>query len=75
MKLKEKIDIIQFLRNIEKCSSDVWFLSDEGDRLNLKSKLSQYIFSSITNQRKMIENGKIECDNEEDYQVLGAFLK
>ncbi len=75
MKLKEKIDMIQFLRNIQKCSSDVWFLSDEGDRLNLKSTLSQYIFSSITNQQKMIQSGNIECADEGDYQVLGAFLK
>ncbi len=75
MKLKAKIDMIQFWRCIQRCSSDVWFLSEEGDRLNLKSTLSQYIFSSAARQRKVMQNGKIECADEYDYQVLAAFLE
>lgn len=43
MKLQNKIDIDEFFKAIDGCEGKIELISDEGDRLNLKSKLSQYI--------------------------------
>lgn len=75
MRLRQKIDHIRFLREIESCSADVWFMTQEGDRLNLKSVLSKYLFASISNQEKPLKDGQIECEDSEDYRVLGQFLE
>lgn len=74
MKLKENIDLVQFFHMAGKCDGDIFFKSDEGDLLNLKSTLSQYLFSASCGNKKFISNGVIECEKREDYDVLGDFL-
>lgn len=74
MKLKEGIDFILFLKAVKKCSSDVWFKTEEGDSLNLKSILSQYLFSAITNRKAVLESGRIECEEAKDWGYLEDFL-
>ena len=48
------VEVQEFLAEIDKCEGDVFLVTDEGDRLNLKSKLCQLI--GLT---KLIEGGKI----------------
>lgn len=60
------LDITQFLAVLDTCEGNVYLVTGEGDRLNLKSKLSQLI--GLT---KLIEGGKITeasvlCDNVRD---------
>ena len=43
MKIKNIKQVNEFLNAVEKCEHDVWLVSADGDRLNLKSKLTQYI--------------------------------
>ncbi|HAF26761.1 MAG TPA: polya polymerase [Lachnospiraceae bacterium] len=43
MKIKNVKDIEGFFKVVESCSGKVELVTDEGDRLNLKSKLSQYV--------------------------------
>ena len=47
MKLKENADLPAFLSQVKKCGGDVFLETQEGDSLNLKSTLSQYIFVSL----------------------------
>ena len=52
------------------CKGDVWLFTDEGDKFNLKSKLSQ-----ITGLLKLVEGGKLVeaklyCSNLEDEAYL-----
>ncbi|WP_313128076.1 polya polymerase [Anaerocolumna sp.] len=42
MKLNNITDIDAFFKVIDSCKGKVEMVSDEGDRINLKSKLSQY---------------------------------
>lgn len=42
MKLNNITDIDAFFKVIDSCKGKVEVVSDEGDRINLKSKLSQY---------------------------------
>ena len=53
MKVQNIRDIDQFFSVVDKCKGKVELVTGEGDRLNLKSKLSQYvsmanIFSDVT---------------------------
>ena len=66
MKVRKNADIIQFLKEVRNCPGGVFFVSDSGDRLDLKSVLSQYIFSVAVNQEKMREGG--------DYSSLSGYL-
>ena len=75
MKFKEGIDFILFLKAVKKCSSDVWFETEDGDCLNLKSTLLQYLFSSITNRKGIMESGRIKCSAVEDWEKLEDFLE
>lgn len=43
MKLMNISDVDTFFKIVEECQGDVFLASDEGDMINLKSKLSQYL--------------------------------
>ena len=67
------VEVQAFLAEIDKCEGDVFLVTDEGNRLNLKSKLCQLI--GLT---KLIEGGKIpnahlECQKPEDESRLFRF--
>ena len=43
MKLYHISDIDRFFKTVDECKGRVELVTNEGDRLNLKSKLSQYV--------------------------------
>lgn len=43
MKIKNIEQVNEFLAAVDKCKGEVWLLSSQGDELNLKSRLSQYV--------------------------------
>ncbi|MBQ6569583.1 MAG: hypothetical protein IJL87_04950 [Clostridia bacterium] len=64
------IDVHAFLRVLDTCKDDVYLITDEGDKLNLRSRLCQLIGLA-----KLIEGGKIAkasviCNNMEDESKL-----
>lgn len=64
------VDVKKFMEALDHCKGNVYLVTDEGDKLNLKSKLSQ-----ITGLLQLIEGGKlvearIICDNPEDEAYL-----
>jgi len=75
LKLKEHVDMAAFLDATAKCAGDVFFHSADGDILNLKSLLSQYILVSIVCNPGLLENAQIICVREEDYASLTFFLQ
>ena len=67
------IDVAEFLAVLDTCEGNVFLVTNEGDRLNLKSKLCQLV--GLT---KLIEGGKIAeasifCDNKDDESKLFRF--
>ena len=67
------IDVPGFLKVLDTCRGNVYLMTREGDKLNLKSKLCQLV--GLT---KLIEGGKIAeafvmCDNEEDERKMFRF--
>jgi hypothetical protein len=64
------VDVHAFMTALDSCTGDVILITDENDRFNLKSKLSQ-----ITGLVKLIEGGilvnaKVYCSNPEDESLL-----
>ena len=67
------IDVPGFLAVLDKCVGNVYLMTRDGDKLNLRSKLCQLV--GLT---RLIEGGKIAeafvtCDNEEDESKLFRF--
>jgi hypothetical protein len=67
------VDVPSFLKVLDSCEGEVYLMTRDGNRLNLKSKLCQLL--GLTN---LIEGGKIAeafimCEKEEDEQKLFRF--
>lgn len=74
MRIKNNINIINFLKQVQNCSSEVLFETPEGDRIALKSTLSQYIFCTIASNPELLQSGIIRFEKEEDKILLADFL-
>ncbi len=67
------VELKEFLAEIDKCEGDVFLVTDEGDRLNLKSKLCQLIGLTSLIQGGKIANAHLECQKPEDETKLFRF--
>jgi len=76
MKLHNNVSLIAFLQTARQCSGEVCYKTNEGDVLNLKSQLSQYIFLAALSAGKesVMPDGVIVCELESDYEILKEFL-
>lgn len=74
MKLKKDVNLIDFLKEVQKCRCDVYLETEDEDKLNLKSVLSQYLFVVLAEQSDVWEHGSIRCA-EEDEDLLGEYLE
>lgn len=74
MKLANIKEVDSFLKTVNECVGDVWLESIEGDKINLKSKLSQYIAISALIS---CEADKLElfCSKHEDEMKFFKFFK
>lgn len=65
MKLANIKEVDNFLKTVNECVGDVWLESIDGDKINLKSKLSQYVAISALIS---CEADKLElfCSHPED---------
>ena len=74
MKLENISDVKAFFEAVDQCKGKIELVSPEGDRINLKSKLSQYL--SIAN---MCSNGYIKeldlvAHEKEDIERLIKYM-
>lgn len=74
MHIKPDINVMDFLRQAQKCASEVLFETPEGDSIALKSTLSQYIFCTIAENASLLESGTVRFFREEDREILKDFL-
>ena len=68
-----KIDFKKFLEAIDQCKGDVFLVTDDGDKLNLKSKLCQVIGLTKIIEGGMISEAKIVCENPDDDSLIFRF--
>ena len=70
MKVQNITDIEGFFKAIDSCKGKVELVTGEGDRLNLKSKLSQYVSLAT-----IFSNGEIPVAHEkEDIDRLISYM-
>jgi hypothetical protein len=75
MKLQNITDIDGFFSTVDKCNGRVELVTAEGDRLNLKSKLSQYVsLANVFSNESSIPELEITCSDPEDIRILSNFL-
>lgn len=75
MRLKKDVDLNAFAEAAQKCNGSVFLQTAEGDIINLKSLLSQYVLLSVMGKPHLLDNVQITCVQEEDYQKLTDFLE
>lgn len=75
MKIQKINNIEKFFEVIDHCSGKVELVTGEGDRLNLKSKLCQYVsMASIFNNNEIPEI-EIIAYEKEDVETLEKYMK
>lgn len=67
---RNTIDLKQFLEDVRKCEHEVYFESTEGDKLALRSALSQFILLSICNEPQLLAGAVIRGYSEHDRELL-----
>ena len=67
------IDFDDFISVIDKCKGDVYLETNDGDVLNLKSKLCQMIGLSTILKNTEVAEATIRCTNTEDETMLFRF--
>lgn len=74
MRLTNIFEVDNFINTVNECKGDVWLESIDGDRINLKSRLSQYVAVSTLIS---IEGDNLElyCSNPEDEAKFFKFFK
>ncbi len=64
------VDVNEFLTIIDKCKGNVYLETDEGDKLNLKSKLCQLVGLQKLIEGGIIANANLICENIKDEEIL-----
>lgn len=76
MKVQNITDIDGFFKVIDQCEGKVELVTGEGDRLNLKSKLSQYVsMANIFSNGEIPELEIIAYEKEDADKILNFMIK
>lgn len=74
MKVQNITDIEGFFKVIDECKGKVELVTGEGDRLNLKSKLSQYVSMANIFSNGEIPELEVIAYEKEDIDKLIKFM-
>ena len=74
MKLQNINNVEKFFSVIDECRGRVELVSPEGDRINLKSKLSQYLSMATMFSNGYIKELDIVAQDKEDIERLIKYM-
>lgn len=75
MKVKRIENVEAFLDKVSECEGTVELVTNQGDRLNLKSQLTRYVaLANVFSTDALIEDIEIVCYNPEDTKKLLEFM-
>ena len=74
MKIQNITDVDQFFKAIDECKGTVELVYPEGDRINLKSKLAQYLSMANIFSNGYIKELELVAYNKEDVDRLIRFM-
>ncbi|MGI6052472.1 MAG: hypothetical protein ACOYA9_08305 [Bilifractor sp.] len=61
-KLRKDLNLAELLKDAQKCAHDVYLSTPEGDVLNLKSTLSQYVVVVLADKEEILRASELSCD-------------
>ncbi len=67
------INVPNFLKVLDQCVGDVYLVAEEGDRLNLRSKLCQLVGLTRLIEGGSIAEASVLCELQEDETRLFRF--
>ena len=74
MKIQNITDVNKFFQVVDSCKGKVELVTGEGDRLNLKSKLSQYVSLANIFSNGDIPEMEVVAYEKEDIEKLIEFM-
>ncbi len=74
MKVQNISDVDAFFKVIDSCKGKVELVSPEGDRINLKSKLTQYLSMATMFSNGYIKELDLVATEKEDIEKLLQFM-
>lgn len=75
MKINNIKDVEKFFKIVNECKGKVELITDEGDRLNLKSRLCQYLsIAEIFASGRPVPEVEIVASDPEDLRMLLGYL-
>lgn len=74
MKIENITDIESFFKVIDQCEGQVELISAEGDRINLKSRLTQYLSMATLFSNGYIKELELVAHNEKDVERLVEYM-
>lgn len=76
MKIQAKIDLDEFFAIVDSCKGKVELVTEDGDRYNLSSKISQVVaVTKFFSDEADVPALKVVASNSEDKKKIMAFLK
>lgn len=74
MKIQNITDVDKFFQVVDECKGVVELVSPEGDRLNLKSKLTQYLSMANIFSNGYIKELDLVAHEQEDVERLIKYM-
>lgn len=74
MKITNIKNVEDFFEQINKCNGNVFLNTKEGDKLNLKSKLTQYVSFSSLFSNSIIKDMELTFECIEDIKLMMHYL-
>jgi len=74
MKIQNITDVDKFFQVVDSCKGTVELVSPEGDRINLKSKLTQYLSMATIFSNGYIKELDLVAHEKEDVDRLIKFM-
>lgn len=74
MKIQNITDVDKFFQVIDQCKGTVELISQEGDRINLKSKLTQYLSMATLFSNGYIKELDLVAHEKEDVERLIKYM-
>jgi hypothetical protein len=76
MYLKDEVRLADLIQKAKLCSDDVYYKSNDGDVLNLKSLLTQLLLRSLVNtDASLLAGGQLVCLNKDECMHFSEFIK
>ena len=70
MKITKMTNIDGFFRAVDQCKGKVELVTDDGDRINLKSKIAQFISFAKVFASATIPPVRLVCSDKDDMEFL-----